>query len=92
MAPVVIQVVLFASNLYANGTPIALALPFVLGLGMELPWPIAGAAIDAACLDDRDLRRPPGLVRVVVAVRDAAHVELADGGPLLRAVRPAVDD
>ena len=45
VAPVVIQVVLFASDLYAGGTMIALALPFVLGLGMALPWPIAGAGI-----------------------------------------------
>ena len=45
VAPVVIQVVLFASDLYAKGTAIALALPFVLGLGMALPWPIAGAGI-----------------------------------------------
>jgi thiol:disulfide interchange protein len=45
VAPVVIQVVLFASDLYAKGSPIALALPFVLGLGMALPWPIAGAGI-----------------------------------------------
>ncbi len=47
VAPVVIQVVLFSSNLYASGTSIALALPFVLGLGMALPWPIAGAGIGA---------------------------------------------
>jgi thiol:disulfide interchange protein len=47
VAPVVIQVVLFASNLYANGTPIALALPFVLGLGMAMPWPLAGAGLAA---------------------------------------------
>jgi thiol:disulfide interchange protein len=45
VAPVVIQVVLFASNLYAKGTTIALALPFVLGLGMAVPWPIAGAGL-----------------------------------------------
>ncbi len=45
VAPVVIQVVLFASDLYANGTAVALALPFVLGLGMALPWPLAGAGI-----------------------------------------------
>jgi len=47
VAPVVIQVVLFSSNLYATGTPIALALPFCLGLGMAIPWPIAGAGIAA---------------------------------------------
>jgi thioredoxin:protein disulfide reductase len=47
VAPVVIQVVLFASNLYASGNQTALALPFVLGLGMALPWPLAGAGIAA---------------------------------------------
>jgi len=45
VAPVVIQVVLFSSDLYASGTTAALALPFVLGVGMALPWPIAGAGI-----------------------------------------------
>ena len=45
VAPVVIQVVLFSSNLYATGTKVALALPFFLGLGMAIPWPIAGAGI-----------------------------------------------
>lgn len=45
VAPVVIQVVIFASDLYAKGSALALALPFVLGLGMALPWPIAGAGL-----------------------------------------------
>ena len=47
VAPVVIQVVLFSSNLYATGTTAALALPFLLGVGMAIPWPIAGAGIAA---------------------------------------------
>jgi thiol:disulfide interchange protein DsbD len=47
VAPVVIQVVLFASNLYAAGTSSALALPFLLGLGMAVPWPLAGAGLAA---------------------------------------------
>jgi thiol:disulfide interchange protein len=45
VAPVVIQVVLFASNLYSTGTPLALALPFFLGIGMAIPWPVAGAGL-----------------------------------------------
>ena len=45
VAPVVIQVVLFSSNLYATGTRLALALPFFLGVGMAIPWPIAGAGL-----------------------------------------------
>ena len=47
VAPVVIQVVLFSSSLYAGGTALALALPFVLGIGMAIPWPIAGAGLAA---------------------------------------------
>jgi thiol:disulfide interchange protein len=47
VAPVVIQVVLFSSDLYAQGTVAALALPFLLGIGMAVPWPIAGAGLTA---------------------------------------------
>jgi len=47
VAPVVVQVVLFSSDLYAKGTGAALALPFVLGIGMAVPWPLAGAGIAA---------------------------------------------
>jgi len=47
VAPVVIQVILFSSNLYASGAALALALPFCLGLGMALPWPFVGAGIAA---------------------------------------------
>jgi cytochrome c biogenesis protein CcdA len=47
VAPVVIQVILFSSDLYAGGSTAALALPFMLGLGMALPWPVAGAGLSA---------------------------------------------
>jgi len=45
VAPVVIQVIVFSSNLYATGTTVALTLPFLLGVGMALPWPIAGTGL-----------------------------------------------
>ncbi len=45
VAPVVISVVVYATDLYARGQPLALLLPFVLGLGMALPWPFAGAGM-----------------------------------------------
>ena len=62
VAPVVVQVVVFASDLYARGDSAALALPFVLGLGMALPWPIAGAGLAA-------LPKPgPWMVRVKQAM------------------------
>ena len=47
VAPVVIQVVLFSSDMYARGTVAALALPFLLGVGMAVPWPLAGAGLTA---------------------------------------------
>lgn len=45
VAPVVIAVLLLSGNLYAHGVTVGLALPFVLGLGMSLPWPFAGAGL-----------------------------------------------
>jgi len=45
VAPVVIAVILFAQNLYAQGSYLGLALPFILGAGMALPWPLAGAGL-----------------------------------------------
>ncbi len=43
VAPVVLAVLLLAGNLVAQGTTAGLLLPFLLGVGMALPWPFAGA-------------------------------------------------
>ncbi len=45
VAPVVIQLIVYASDQYAKGSNMALALPFFLGIGMALPWPFAGAGL-----------------------------------------------
>jgi thiol:disulfide interchange protein DsbD len=45
VAPVVISVLLLATNLYSHGNWLGLTLPFFLGLGMALPWPVAGAGV-----------------------------------------------
>ena len=45
VAPVVISVLLLAAHLYAKGVIAGLLLPFLLGLGMALPWPFAGAGL-----------------------------------------------
>ncbi len=58
VAPVVIQVIVFSSSLYGAGVTAALALPFLLGVGMALPWPVAGAGLSV-------IPRPgPWMVRV----------------------------
>jgi len=45
VAPVVISVLLLASHLYAKGLIAGLFLPFLLGIGMAMPWPFAGAGL-----------------------------------------------
>ena len=45
VAPVVIQVIVYSADQYKKGIQIALLLPFLLGLGMALPWPFAGAGL-----------------------------------------------
>jgi thiol:disulfide interchange protein len=45
VAPVVISVLLLAGNLYSKGVVLGLLLPFLLGVGMALPWPFAGAGL-----------------------------------------------
>lgn len=45
VAPVVISVLLQATTLHAKGIAVGLLLPFLLGLGMGLPWPFAGAGL-----------------------------------------------
>ena len=45
VAPVVIYVLVFSANIYSDGNIAALFLPFLLGLGMGLPWPFVGAGL-----------------------------------------------
>ncbi|MBX3180378.1 MAG: thioredoxin family protein [Candidatus Hydrogenedentes bacterium] len=45
VAPVVISTILFAQDSYSQGNTLALALPFLLGVGMALPWPFVGAGL-----------------------------------------------
>lgn len=45
VAPVLIAVLLLTADYFAAGSYWALSLPFVLGLGMAAPWPLAGAGL-----------------------------------------------
>ena len=45
VAPVVISVLIFSVDLYTKGNVLAFSLPFLLGIGMALPWPLAGAGL-----------------------------------------------
>jgi thiol:disulfide interchange protein len=45
VAPILIAVLLLTADLFSKGVYLALALPFVMGVGMALPWPFAGAGL-----------------------------------------------
>jgi len=45
VAPVIISTIVYAQDRYANGAWAALFLPFLVGVGMALPWPFAGAGL-----------------------------------------------
>ena len=45
VAPILITVLLLTADLFSKGVYFALALPFVMGVGMALPWPFAGAGL-----------------------------------------------
>lgn len=45
VAPVVISVLLLATTSYQHGNIFGLLYPFVLGLGMALPWPFAAGGL-----------------------------------------------
>ena len=45
VAPVLIWVLVMATEMYADGKQIGLILPFLLGAGMGLPWPFLGAGL-----------------------------------------------
>jgi thioredoxin:protein disulfide reductase len=45
VAPVVIAVLLYSARVYGEGNWFGLTLPFLLGIGMGLPWPFAGAGM-----------------------------------------------
>ncbi len=101
VAPVVIQVVLFASSLYAGGTTIALALPFVLGLGMALPWPFAGAGIACAAEAGAWMVRVKQVIGVLILATAVYYGYLAwtlfenrrvDAGAVSRSVQEKLQD
>ena len=79
VAPVVIQVVLFSSDLYSKGTVVALGLPFLLGVGMAVPWPLAGAGITALPKPGAWMVRVKQVFGVLILVTAAYYGYLAYG-------------
>ena len=69
VAPVVLTVLTQSLMLYAGGNRAAgLALPFVLGLGMALPWPLAGAGLAALPRPGRWMNNVKRLFGVIILI------------------------
>jgi len=68
VAPVVLAVLLLAGTLTAEGVPGAQLLPFVLGLGMALPWPFAGAGLSVLPRPGAWMTRVEHLFGVLLAI------------------------
>ena len=76
VAPVVIAVLLHSTTLYSEGNITGLMLPFVLGIGMALPWPFAGAGIALLPKPGRWMIRVKQLMGVLILVFSAYYVYL----------------
>lgn len=70
VAPVIISVLVLAATGYSRGERAALLLPFLLGIGMALPWPLVGAGLSILPKPGRwmvTVKRGIGMVLLAVA-------------------------
>lgn len=79
VAPVVISVLLQATSLYSRGIVLGLALPFVLGVGMGLPWPFAGAGLSFLPKPGKWMTRVKYAFGVMIAVMGLYYGSVAYG-------------
>ena len=87
VAPVVLSVLLLATGLYARGARSGLLLPFLLGGGMALPWPAAGAGLALLPKPGRWMQRVKAGFGVLILL--AAAYYAWTGFSLARPARPA---
>lgn len=79
VAPVVISVLLLATNLYGKGVFLGLLLPFLLGVGMALPWPFMGASLSLLPKPGKWMMRVKHGFGVVILLFAAYYGHLAYG-------------
>lgn len=90
VAPVVISVLLYSTTLYAEGNAVAIFLPFLLGLGMALPWPFAGAGLSFLPKSGAWMEKVKYAFGIVILVAAVYYAKL--GFTLLPASPVAADD
>ena len=71
VSPILVSVLLLSADMFKRGEALGLALPFLLGIGMGLPWPFLGAGLSFLPAPGRwmvNLKRVFGIVIVCFAV------------------------
>ena len=76
VAPVVISVLLFTAREYNTGNSWVIILPFVLGIGMALPWPFAGFGLKILPKPGKFMVAVKYLLAAVVAVMGIYYMSL----------------
>ena len=80
VAPVLVSVLLLTADLYAGGNVFALFLPFVMGLGMALPWPFLAVGMKILPKPGAWMRYINILFAVAIAVLALRYAKLSWDG------------
>ena len=84
VAPVLLAVLLLSSKMYDDGRMMGLALPFLLGIGMALPWPLAGAGLSFLPKPGRWMERVKQVFGIVIVLFALYYGRLAVLGAMER--------
>ena len=91
VAPILISVLLLTADLFAKGNWFALGLPFVMGVGMALPWPFAGAGMQVLPKPGAWMKKVNKAFGAVVLCFAAWYAYLAFAGATAEPSAGAVD-
>ena len=80
VAPVLVSALILTADMYGKGHSLALGLPFLIGVGMALPWPFLGAGLNVLPKPGAWMKSVNRLFGVVVLCFAAWYAYLAYRG------------
>ncbi len=84
VAPALLAVLVLAGALYAEGHAAAIALPFILGLGMGFPWPFIAAGLASLPKPGAWMKRVKWVFGIIVILLAIYFANLASAGFISR--------